>query len=260
MQREHTASVRAVVLTVAVLLCGNASAEPMQSAEEPTQATDGEVIAWPEGEPLDFSTPTPEEMRASALAKAKKPFAAEPASDLQAKAGVDYRRPAVPGLEFQPDHLLAGTLADQSPGTAWADVTTAGPLGWDKATVGTRLDPAQDQGKVATMLSRSIPLGDNLGLTLQNGVAVSRTFAAPGVSGSAAAQSWSTSQAVKFNILPSDTTVSVGANLATSDDKWLRTLSAEQKLFDGLSVTGSVSETPGGEPAKSLRAGFKRTW
>jgi len=49
--------------------------------------------------------------------------------------------------------------------------------------------------------------------------------------------------------------------MSSTDDKWLRTLSAEQKLFGGpLSVTGSVSETASGEMSKSLRAGFKRTW
>jgi len=64
-----------------------------------------------------------------------------------------------------------------------------------------------------------------------------------------------------FNFLPTDTSVSLGADISSSDDKWLRTLSAEQKLLGGpFSVTGSVSETAGGELSKSLRAGFKRSW
>jgi hypothetical protein len=55
--------------------------------------------------------------------------------------------------------------------------------------------------------------------------------------------------------------VSIGADISSTDDKWLRTLNAEQKLFGGpFSVTGSVSETPTGDTSKSLRAGFKRTW
>ena len=38
-------------------------------------------------------------------------------------------------------------------------------------------------------------------------------------------------------------------------------LSYRPELFGGpFSVTGSVSETPGGDLSKSLRAGFKRTW
>jgi hypothetical protein len=55
--------------------------------------------------------------------------------------------------------------------------------------------------------------------------------------------------------------VSFGADISSIDDKWLRTLSAEQKLFGGpFSVTGSVSETPAGDLSKSLKAGFKRNW
>jgi len=49
--------------------------------------------------------------------------------------------------------------------------------------------------------------------------------------------------------------------ISSTDDKWLRTLSAEQKLFGGpVSITGSVSETAAGDISKSLKAGFKRSW
>jgi hypothetical protein len=55
--------------------------------------------------------------------------------------------------------------------------------------------------------------------------------------------------------------VSLGADVSSTDDKWLRALSAEQKLFGGpFSVTGSMSETAGGDISKSLRAGFKHSW
>ncbi len=75
------------------------------------------------------------------------------------------------------------------------------------------------------------------------------------------ARSWSSDQALRFNLLPTDTTLSLGAQLSSSDDKWRPTLSAEQKLFGGpVSLTGSVSETPTGETSKSLKAGFKQNW
>src|SRR5260370_1372766 len=79
--------------------------------------------------------------------------------------------------------------------------------------------------------------------------------------GTGQVHSWATSQALRFNFLPTDTSVSFGADISSIDDKWLRTLSAEQKLFGGpFSVTGSVSETATGDLSKSLKAGFKRTW
>jgi hypothetical protein len=106
-------------------------------------------------------------------------------------------------------------------------------------------------------LSRSVPVGDEVSVTLENGVSVTRTL--PHVS--APGQGWASSQALRFNILPTDTSVSVGAAISSTEDKWLRSLSAEQKLFGGpVSVTGSVSETSSGDHSKSLRAGFKRTW
>jgi hypothetical protein len=93
-----------------------------------------------------------------------------------------------------------------------------------------------------------VPVGEDISLTVQNGVSVTRPLA------NAAGQvhSWASSQALRFNILPTDTSVSLGADVSSADDKWLRTLSAEQKLFGGpVSVTGSVSETAAGDTRRA---------
>ena len=173
---------------------------------------------------------------------------------------IDYSKPAIPAVTFQPDQLLAGAVPDQSSGVAWATITAPGfeaPLGWDKTSIETRVDPSQEQGKLGTTLSRSVPVGDDVSLTLQNGASMTRSL--PNATGPV--HSWATSQALRFNFLPTDTSVSFGADISSTDDKWLRTLSAEQKLFGGpFSVTGSVSETATGDLPKSLKAGFKRTW
>src|SRR5207245_2427576 len=142
----------------------------------------------------------------------------------------------------------------------WATITAPGfeaPLGWDKAAIDTRVDPSHEQGKLGTTLSRSVSVSDDVSLTLQNGVSVTRSL--PNATGQA--HSWATSQALRFNFLPTDTSVSFGADISSTDDKWLRSLSAEQKLFGGpFSVTGSVSETASGDLSKSLKAGFKQNW
>ena len=155
-------------------------------------------------------------------------------------------------------------LPDQSTGFAWANVTVPDlPLGWDKASIDTQLDPLDEQSKVGTTLSRSIPLGGDMSMTLQNGVSVSRTFANTTLSSQAtsASQNWASNQSLRFNLLPTDTTLSLGASLSSGTDKWLRTFSAEQKLFGGpVSLTGSLSETTSGEASKSLKAGFKQNW
>jgi hypothetical protein len=244
---------------VTVLLASAAAAEPLDApGEQPLQQPSEDVEPFGD-EPIDLTTPLPPQ---SAEAAATNPFAKPRASTgWDAKLGVDSRRPSFPAADLQPDQLLADSVQEQSTGVAWANVTAPGlesPLGWDKTAIETRLDPAQEQGKLGTTLSRSVPIGSDVSVTLQNGYSVTRTLPSPATS---ASQSWATSQALRFNVLPTDTTLSLGAAISSSEDKWLRSLSAEQKLFGGpLSVSGAVSETGAGETAKSLKAGFKRAW
>src|SRR6516164_7429210 len=218
-------------------------------AQAPEHSTDEAPLELPADASLDLSTPEPD----SGKLKGMTPFADRASAlDWNGKAGIDYSKPSIPAVTFQPDQLLAGAVG--------ATITAPGfeaPLGWDKTSIETRVDPSQEQGKLGTTLSRSVPVGDDVSLTLQNGVSLTRAL--PNATGQV--HSWATSQALRFNILPTDTSVSVGADISSIDDKWLRTLSAEQKLFGGpFSVTGSVSETPTGDISKSLKAGFKRTW
>ena len=189
------------------------------------------------------------------------PFASMPlASDWSSKAGIDYRKPSFPAADFQPGALTIGSVPDQSNGVAWATVTAPGfqfPLGWDQTSIETRVDPSQQQSKVGTTLSRSVPVGENVTATLQNGLAVT----SPLPNATTHDHGWSSNQSLRFKVLPTDTSVSLGANISSTDEKWLPSLSAEQKLFGGpFRVTGSVSETPTGETSKSLTAGFKRQW
>ena len=221
-------------------------------------STDEAPLELPADAPLDLSTPEPD---AGTLKTADSAGGQAVRTRLERQgSAIDYSKPSIPAVMFQPEQLLAGAVPDQSTGVAWATVTAPGfeaPLGWDKTSIETRVDPSQEQGKLGTTLSRSVPVGDDVSLTLQNGVSMTRTL--PNAAGQA--HSWASSQALRFNILPTDTSVSLGADISSSDDKWLRTLSAEQKLFGGpFSVTGSVSETPAGEISKSLKAGFKRSW
>ena len=226
-------------------------------AQAPEHSKDEAPAELPADAPLDLSTPEPDSGKLNGMT----PFADRASAlDWNGKAGIDYSKPSIPAVTFQPDQLLAGAVPDQSSGVAWATITAPGfeaPLGWDKTSIETRVDPSQEQGKLGTTLSRSVPVGDDVALTLQNGVSMTRAL--PNATGQA--HSWASSQALRLNILPTDTSVSFGADISSIDDKWLRTLSAEQKLFGGpFSVTGSVSETASGDLSKSLRAGFKQSW
>jgi hypothetical protein len=171
------------------------------------------------------------------------------------------RQPATMS-ELLSEKVANGGNAPQSTGTAWAAITAPGVGSiWDKTAVEARIDPGQESSKPGTSLSKSLPLGDQYSLTLQNGYNVIQPGILP-LPGLAAgpARSYEAEQSAKLSIADTGTSLIAGQSLSSSDDKWLRRIGAEQKLFDGVSITGSIGETPLGITNKSLTAGFKRSW
>ena len=181
-----------------------------------------------------------------------------------AKVGADMtvaRQPSTMS-ELLAEKAENGGSAPQSSGTAWAAVTAPGVGSiWDKTAVEARVDPGQEQSKLGTSLSKSVPLSDQYSLTLQNGYNVIQQSLLP-VPGIVARpeRSYETEQSAKLSIADTGTSLIAGQTLSSTDDKWLRKIGAEQKLFDGVSVSGSIGETPLGTTSKSLTAGFKRSW
>jgi hypothetical protein len=164
--------------------------------------------------------------------------------------------------ELLSEKATNGGNEPQSTGTAWAAITAPGVGSiWDKTAVEARVDPGQEQSKLGTSLSKSLPLSEQYSLTLQNGYNVTQQGVVP-VPGVAArpARNYGTDQSAKLSITDTGTSFVAGQTLSTTDDKWLRKIGAEQKLFDGVSVSASVGETPQGVTNKSLTAGFKRSW
>jgi hypothetical protein len=149
-----------------------------------------------------------------------------------------------------------------SSGSAWAAATAPGAGAiWDKTAVEARLDPGAETSKVGASLTKSVPLSGDYALTLQNGYNVTQqgTMPIPGIAGHIS-RSYETDQSAKVTITDTGTSFIAGQTLSTADDRWLRTLGAEQKLFDNVTVSGSVGETAQGTVNKSLRAGFKTSW
>jgi hypothetical protein len=174
-------------------------------------------------------------------------------TDWETKVGVDVAAPA------QTPDAFASRAQDR--GSGWANVAVpAAPLGLDKATIDARVDPNADQGRLSTALSRSVPIGGGMSVTLQNGYAVTQSLANPNGVGAPSPRAFSGDGAVRLE-LPTATALSAGAKLSSSDERLLPSVSAEQKLFDSpLSVTGSISQRPTGETDRSIMAGFKRNW
>lgn len=183
-----------------------------------------------------------------------------------ARIGADMtvaREPAtLTASELLSEKLANGGNAPQSSGTAWAAITAPGVGSiWDKTAIEARVDPSQESSKLGTSLSKSLPLNEQYSLTLQNGYNVIQQgiVPVPGIAGHPA-RNYQTDQSAKLSIADTGTSFIAGQTLSTTDDKWLRKIGAEQKLFGGVSISGSIGETPLGTTNKSLTAGFKRSW
>lgn len=159
--------------------------------------------------------------------------------------------------KFSPD-----SPPSQSSGTAWAAITAPG-IGsiWDKTAIEARVDPAQEQGKLGTSLSKSLPLGGQTSLTLQNGYNIVQPGIVP-LPGIAAqpARTYQTEQSARLSLADTGTSFIAGQSLSSTEDKWLRRIGAEQKLFGGVTVNGAIGETALGIPTGRLSASFRRSW
>jgi hypothetical protein len=183
-----------------------------------------------------------------------------------ARVGADMtvaRQPAtVTTSEQLSERLANGGSQPQSSGAAWAAITAPGVGSiWDKTAVEARVDPSQEQSKLGTSLSKSLPLSEQYSLTLQNGYNVIQQGIMPvtGMPGHPA-RNYEVDRSAKLSIADTGTSLIAGQTLSSADDKWLGKIGAEQRLFDGVSISGSIGQTPLGTTNKSLSAGFKRSW
>jgi hypothetical protein len=181
-----------------------------------------------------------------------------------ARVGADMtvtREPATMS-ELLAEKSANGGSLPQSGGSAWAAVTApgAGPV-WDKTAVEARVNPDTDQSKLGTSISKQVPLNDQASLTLSNGYNMTQQGMVP-VPGmvSRPERTYDTDQSARVELSDTGTSVTAGQTLSTSDDKWLRKVGAEQKLFGGVTVSGSIGETSQGTINKTISAGFKKSW
>jgi hypothetical protein len=184
---------------------------------------------------------------------------------LDTRIGADMtvaRQGTLTASEALSDRLANGGNSQQSSGTAWAAISAPGVASiWDKTAVEARVDPGSEQSKLGTSLSKELPLSEQYSLTLKNDYNVIQQgiVPVPGII-SRPARSYETDQSAKLSVTDTGTSFVAGQTLSSNDDKWLRKVGAEQKLFDGVTISGSVGETSTGAVNKSLSAGFKRSW
>lgn len=162
------------------------------------------------------------------------------------------------------------TQSDRSSGAAWASLGVP-----NLASVDARVDPTNDQGMLGTTFRHSIPVGGKFSVTLQDSYSVTETFGATAstapsdipvmampqdTGGTGTSQAFGNERTVKFDILPTGTTLAAGLTSSSVDPVTHNTLSADQKLLGPLHVTTAVTDV--GQPTvnKSITAGFKLNW
>jgi hypothetical protein len=189
-------------------------------------------------------------------------------TEWDAKIGADIGLAATPTTSFQPLQPLPGTLNDSGSGAAWASVGVT-----NLASVDARVDPTNDQSSLGTTLKHAMPIGGKFSVTLQDTLSVMQSLGAPATTtpqalamaappapAAAPSQVWGNTPQVKFDILPTGTSLSAGVASTSADPVTHNTLSADQKLLGPLHVTTAVTDV--GEPTvnKSITAGFKLSW
>jgi hypothetical protein len=182
--------------------------------------------------------------------------------DTRVGADMTVAREPTTMSELLAEKTVNGGNLPQSGGSAWAAVTAPGAGSvWDKTAVEARVDPSSEQSKLGTSLSKQVPISGQSSLTLQNGYSMTQQGVVP-VPGlvSRPQRTYETDQSAKISIGDTGTSVSAGQTLSSTDDKWLRKFGAEQKVLDGVTISGSVGETAAGTTSKSISAGFKKSW
>jgi hypothetical protein len=210
----------------------------------------------------DLSWSSKDKPNGSAAVSVKQPVS----PFLDARVGADMtvvnQSQTLTGSDLLRQKFSADAPPSRSSGTAWAAITASGVASiWDKTAVEARLDPSQEQSKLGTSLTKSLPLNEQYSLTLQNGYNVVQQgiLPVPGIAGRPV-RNYQTEQSAKLSITDSGTSFIAGQTLSSTDEKWLRKIGAEQKLFGDVSISGSIGETAQGASNKSLTAGFKHSW
>jgi hypothetical protein len=230
---------------------------------------DPAALATPPKKPLrlpgvsdkDFDITRTEKPDGSSTVVVKQPLQTEWSNSAGADLGPTSGRSAF-------DHPLL-TTGDTSPsGAAWASIGVA-----NFGSVDARVDPFNEQGKVDTTLKQSIPFGGRFAVTLQSTYSVTETLGQPATgptdmpfmtlptaAGPGSSQVFDNERSVKFNILPTGTTLGAGLTSVRNDPITHNTFSAEQKLYGPLQVTTALTDFGQATSSKSISAGFKVHW
>lgn len=232
---------------------------PAPSPDAPVKALKYPSLSSPK--PYDFADKTAPD--GSTTYSMKKTLPTEWSASIGADVGTGA--PAEP--YYRPDRPIAP--ARNNTGAAWASLGVS-----SVASVDARVDPAADQGRIATTLHHSMTVGRHLSVTVQNSTGLTDTLGTPAATAPAglpvmalaqpastgATRAWDDQPSVKFAILPTGTTLSAGLARTSTDPVLHNNLSADQKLYGPLHVSTAVDDVGETTEKRSVTASFKLNW
>lgn len=192
---------------------------------------------------------------------------APPAGDWKAKVGADLGIAPDTQTGFSPDNPLRVQRDASSANAAWASVDVR-----EFATVDARVNPASEQGMLATTFKRSVPIGSDLSMTLQSRTSMTEIFghgaatsdiplmALPASDGTTTTRVWGQENSARLNILATGTTFGAGVSSSSTDTVTHNMLSAEQKLYGPLSVSTAITDAGRSWENKSVSARARFSW
>jgi hypothetical protein len=191
----------------------------------------------------------------SAKYSVSKPLAAP----WDASIGADISTAAAAPDVYEP-RQLPGTTSNAGSGSAWADVAVP-----HLVKLEVRAEPGNDYDKFGTKLERSLPLGKSLSMTAQStlGITELRPASTPGLTVAtpdAVTRLYSTDNSLQLNIQSTGTTLLAGATTLTGDPVTHSRLSAGQKIYGPLSITGSIYDPALPTANVSITAGMSFAW
>ena len=182
------------------------------------------------------------------------------AAPWEAKIGADISVAPPPTPYYDP-RPLPSTTSNGGNGNAWANLAVP-----HLATVEVHAQPANDYDKVGTKLERTVPLGKSLSMTVQSSFDFTDLRAPQSATpvsvlpSSAASRVFDADKSLQLNILSSGTTLSAGSTTVTGDPITHNRLSAAQKIYGPLTVTGSINDVGQPTSSKSISAGLNLSW
>lgn len=177
-----------------------------------------------------------------------------------ASIGADFNIAAPAPTTYEPLKPLPGKSSDQGASAAWASVDV--PY---LATLGVRAEPNADRSRLGSSVSRSVPLGQNVSVTMQSSLAVTELYPgginpAPAAVPGMASRIYDTDNSVKLNLKRTGTAFSVGTTTSSIDPMTHNRLAAEQNIYGPLNITGSLNDPGRPTSSKSIGAGLKFDW